>query len=100
MLDLDGHVVGQAGMAVVHLLHDRQRVGEGIEEVRVAEGDVLCSGGDLGGDVVEHDLALHDAKTAVVDGDHRAVTAPVPAAATGLRVPGHPAVPTCGDPRV
>ena len=57
-----------------------------VEEIRVAEADVLRAGGDLLPDVVEHPVNGDCMKTSVVDRDDRAVPTQVLAAARGLRI--------------
>ena len=61
-------------------------MGGTIEEVGIAEGDVLGAGRDLARDVLQHDVRLHDEEPAAVDRDDRAVAAEMLAAAAGLGV--------------
>ena len=88
VLDLDRDVVGEPRMRAVERAHDAERVPDAVEEVGVAEGDVLRAGRDLLADVVEDDFALHDAKVSVIDRDDGAVPAAVFASAARLRVAG------------
>ena len=55
-----------------------------VEEVGIAEGDVLRAGLDLGADVGQHHLDRHDAELPVVDRHNRTVPAAMLAAAGGL----------------
>ena len=84
VLDLDRDVVGQRRMPRVQRLDDAPRVRRAVEEVGIAEGDVLGAGGDLLIDVGEHDVDRHDAELAVVDRHDRAMPAAVLAAARRL----------------
>src|SRR5215211_8916689 len=72
----------------MQLLDDAHGVGGAIEEIGVAEGDVLGSGRHLICDVLQHDVRLHDEEPAAVDRDNWAVAAEMLAAAAGLGVPG------------
>ena len=63
-----------------------------VEEVRIAEGDVLRARRDLRAHVRQHDVDRDDAEAAVVDRHDRTVTAAVLAAAARLGVAGDPAV--------
>ena len=88
--DLHGDVVGELGEAGVECADQRQGVARAVEEVRVAEGQVLRAGGNLLRHVREDHLLGDDAEAPVVDRDHRAVAAGVLAAAAGLGVAGDP----------
>ena len=74
-------------MLRVHRRDDPQAVGRAVEEVRVAERDVLGAGRDLLPDVGEDHLARHHPEAAVVHRDDGAVAAEVLAAAARLREP-------------
>src|SRR6266446_6020044 len=84
MLDLDGRVVRQSGKLRVQGVYNGHGVAGAVEKIRVTEGDVLRSHGDLLADVGEHDVALHDPKNAVIDGDHRAMPAQMLTATAGF----------------
>jgi hypothetical protein len=86
VLDLDDDVIGQGGELIVQSLHDGSGVRGAVEEVWVAEADVLGAGRDLLADVGQHDVALHDPELAAVDRHDRAVPAQMLAAAGGLGV--------------
>ena len=88
VLDLDDHVVGELREPPVQLLDDAHGVGGTIEEIRIAEGDVLCAGRHLTRDVLQHDVRLHDEEPAAVDRNDRAMAAEMLAAAAGLGVAG------------
>src|SRR5258707_493824 len=90
MLDLDGDVVSEGGMLRVERFHDRQRVRGTVEEIGVAEGNVLGAGGHLASDISENCVALYDAKGSVIDRNHRTVPAQMLAATAGLGIAGKP----------
>src|SRR5258708_34184073 len=93
MLDLDGRVVRQPGKLRVQGVHNGHGVAGAVEKIRVTEGDMLRSHGDLLADVGEHDVALHDPKSAVIDGDHRAMPAKMLTAPPGFRGTNAPRAP-------
>ena len=64
-------------MLAVERFHDLHRVTDPVEEVGIAEGDVLCASRDLAADIFPHHLALDDAKRAVVHRHDGTVTAQV-----------------------
>src|SRR5665213_3489245 len=86
VLDLDGYVVAEIWEFFVQRFDYRQRVRGAVEEIGIAEADVLRAGGDLLADVFEHYFALHDAERAVVHRDNWAVAAEMFAAAAGFCV--------------
>jgi hypothetical protein len=90
VLDFDGHVVGDVRPAAVQGFRDAHGVGGAVEEVGVAKGDVLGSGGNLAGDVFQHHVRLHDEEAPAVDRNDGAVAAEVLAAAAGLGVADDP----------
>jgi hypothetical protein len=61
------------------------RVTNAVEEIGVAEGNVLCACGDLLADVLNYNVAADDAKDPFVNGDDGAVAAKMFAAAAGFR---------------
>ena len=65
--------------------HDPQRVRRAVEEIRIAEGNMLRAARDLLADVGEHDRGGDRAEMPLVHRHHRAMTAPVLAAAARLR---------------
>ena len=67
-------------------LDDRDRVARTIEEVRIAERDVLGAGTDLRSDVGHYDVDRDHAEPAVVHRHDRTVAAAMLAAAAGFRV--------------
>ena len=71
VLDLDGDVVAELREFPMHGLDDGQRVGRAIEEIGIAERDMLGAGIDLAANVFQYDFALHDAKNSVVNGHDR-----------------------------
>ena len=66
VLDLDCDVVGERRPFAVECFKDRDGVARTVEEIGVAEGDVLRAGGDLAANVLEHDFGLHDAEETAV----------------------------------
>src|SRR5215211_7065197 len=94
MLDLDDHVIGEPREAPVQLCDDAHGVGGTVEEIGIAEGDVLCSGLDLTRNVLQHDIRLHDEEPAAVDGNNGAMAAEMFAAPAGLGVAGDTRVAT------
>src|SRR5260370_18110796 len=73
MLDLDCHVVGELGEPAVQQADHGERMSGAVEEIRVAEGDVLCPAGHLLGDVVDHHVRLNHAEPAALDRYDRTV---------------------------
>ena len=90
MLDLDHDVVGEPRPLAGERLDDAARVRGTVQEVGIAERDVLRASGDLGADIAEHSLRLHDPELPVVHRHNRTVPAPVLAAAGRLRVADDP----------
>ena len=86
VLDLDRDVVGDAGKLARQRVDDRQRVSRAVEEVGIAEGDVLRARRHLRADVRQHDVDRHGAEPAVVDRDDRTVPAAMLAPARRLGV--------------
>ena len=97
VLDLDRDVVGHVGMRVVKRFDDAHGVRRTVEEVGIAERDVLRAGRHLRGDIRQHDFRLHDAELAAVDRHDRAMAAEMAAAAARFRVAGRRGCssPTC-----
>jgi hypothetical protein len=89
VLDLDRHVIGDGRVRGMQRFDDPDRVGRPVEEIGIAESDVLCTRIDLGGHVGEHHVGLHDPELSVVDGDDRTVPAKVAAPSRRFGVPHH-----------
>ena len=68
-------------MARVQRFDDSAGMSRAVEEIGIAEGDVLGAGGHLLIDVREHDVGRDDAELAVVDRHDRAMPAAMLAAA-------------------
>ena len=85
VLDFYGDVVGYVGKFTVKFFDKLHRVTNAIEEVRIAEGNVLRALGDLLADILHHDVAADDSKHAFVNRDDGAMAAKVFAAAAGFR---------------
>src|SRR5215469_8246969 len=88
VLDLDGGVVGNARELRVQCLHDAHGVGDAIEKVGIAKGDVLGAGRHLLADVGQHNVPRNHAKLPGVDRNDRAVPAEMFAAAGSFGVAG------------
>ena len=87
MFDLDRDVVRHRRELSRQTFDDGQCVGRPVEEVGIAEGDVLGAGCDLGGDVRQHDVYWHGAEPPVVNRDDRAMPAAMFAATRRLGIP-------------
>lgn len=81
VLDLDRHVIGDIGKLIMQHAHDGDRVCWSVEEIGVAERNVLSSGRNLLADVREDDVALHNPEFPLVNRHDRAMPAQVLAAA-------------------
>ena len=77
-------------MALMQGFDDPTRMSGTVEEIGIAKGDVLHAGGNLLVDIGEHDVDGDDAKLTVVDGNDRAMPAPVLAAACRIRGADYP----------
>ena len=88
VLDLDGGVVGERRKFLVQRFDDAHGVRGAVEEIGIAEGDVLGAGCDLLANVLQHNFRLHHAKIALIHRHHRAMPAQVLAAAAGFGVAG------------
>src|SRR5947209_18310177 len=66
--------------------HDLHGMRGAIEEIRVAERNMLRAGRHLAAYIFENDVTLHDAKCASIHRDHGTVTAQVLASTARLRV--------------
>ena len=86
MLDFYGRVVGDLRKFGVQRFDDAHGVRGAVEEIGIAEGDVARAVRDLLADIVENDVALHDAELALIDGHDRTVAAQMFAAAAGFGV--------------
>ena len=82
MFDLDGHVVAELRKFAMHRFNNRKRVRRAVEKIRIAEGDVLRARGHLLANILQHHVALHHAKRAVVHRHDRAMPAQMLAAAS------------------
>src|SRR6516225_4004265 len=71
VLDFDGDVITKLGKFSVHGFDDRESVRGAVEEIGIAEGDVLGACTDLPADVFEYDFSLHDAEDSVINGHDR-----------------------------
>ena len=94
MLDLDGDVVGDLRVRGVQRVDDAHRVRRTVEEIGIAERDVLRRRPRPARDVGEHDVGLHDAELSLVDRHDRAMAAQMLAAAAGFGVPDDRRVPS------
>ena len=92
VLDLYGHVVGEGGEFRGEPLNQAQGMAHAVEEIRIPEGDVPRTRGDLPADVLHHHIRLDDAEASAIDRHHRAVPAQMLAPAAGLGVADRPAL--------
>ena len=83
MLDLDGGVKGDPGVAVVHGRYDPAGVVRGVEEVGIGETYVAGPGRHQLVDVGQDNVLGHRTYPPVVNDGDRAVTAPVRTASAG-----------------
>ena len=90
VLHLDGHIVGQLRMRKVERLDNAKRVRRTVEEIWIAEREVLRARRDLGGNIGEHDLGLHDTELSVVNRHDRTVPAEMTTPAAGFGVADDP----------
>ncbi len=88
VLDLDGRVVGERGTLAMQGVRDAHSVRGPVEEIGIAEGDVLGARGHLLANVGEHHFRLHHAETALIYRHHGAMAAQMLAAAAGFGVAG------------
>ena len=86
VLDLDGLIVSQVRNFPVEGLAKLCSVADAVEEIGIAEGDVLSAGFDLVADICENDFGLDDAKATLVDRYYRAMATEMLAAPAGFRV--------------
>src|SRR5208282_1844752 len=86
VLDFDGDVVAERGKLPVERLDDFDGVARAVEEIGVAEGDVLRPGGHLLADVGQNNFGSDHAEGAAIYGNNGAVAAQMFAAARGFRV--------------
>src|SRR5216684_1555409 len=89
MLNLDGHIVSNAGKLGVKRLHQLHRVPYPIKKVRIAKRNVLRTRRHLLPNIRQHHLALHNAKHTVVDRHNRAMPAKMLAPPASFRRPHH-----------
>src|SRR5947209_525233 len=84
MLDLDGDVVGDRGKFAMKSVDYFEGMLDAVEEIGIAERDMLRAGSDLLANVGEDDVAVHDAEDTFIDWHDGAMTAEMFAAAAGL----------------
>src|SRR5580765_935349 len=89
VLDLDRHVVGDAGELTREGSDHATGMANTVPEVGIAKCDVLRARRHLRAHVLQHHAWIDDAEAAAVDGDDRTVPAQVLAPAAGLRVARH-----------
>src|ERR1035437_1714032 len=87
MLDFDGDVISERREVLLHPLDDAHAVGRAVEEIRIAEGDMLRPGLHLLADVGQHNVSRNHSERPVVNGHNGTMTAEVLAAAARLRIP-------------
>src|SRR5437762_11798772 len=86
VFDLDGDVVSNPRKLAVQRFNKLHRVADAIEKIRITKCDVLRPYRHLLTNVLEHNLAVHDAENAVVNRDDGAMPAKVLATAACFRV--------------
>ncbi len=86
MLDFDGGIVGDAGKFGVERFDNFHGVLGAVEEIGIAEGHVLGSGGDLLAEVGEDRFPRDDAELPLIHGHDGAVPAEMLAASAGFGV--------------
>ena len=86
VLDLDGDVVCDGRELAMQRIHDSRGVRRAVEEVGVAESDVLRARFDLQPDIVDDHLRLDDPEGSTVNRNYRAMPAQVLAPAARFRV--------------
>ena len=90
MFDLDGHIIGHFREFPVQGVYDRQHMPGTVEEIRIAEGDMLCAHLHLLADICQHHFFLHHPEAAVIDRHNRAMAAGMLTAAGSFHVAGDP----------
>src|ERR1700688_689537 len=88
MLDFDGDVISERREVLLHPLDDAHAVGRAVEEIRIAEGDMLRPGLHLLADVGQHNVSRNHSERPVVNGHNGTMTAEVLAATARLRISG------------
>src|SRR5262249_31281402 len=86
VLDLDSDIVGQRWPGFVQGRDQGDGVFDAVEEIRVAESNMLGTGTDLAPDVLDHNFRLDDPKAAAIDWHDGTVAALVFASTAGLSV--------------
>src|ERR1051325_6876340 len=89
MLDFYRDVVTQLRKFPMHRFNNGNSVSGSIENIGIAERNVLGARSSLLANVLQHHLSLHNAKDAVVDGNDWAMPAQMLAAAARLGVSGN-----------
>src|SRR5882724_8838954 len=84
MLDLDRYVVGELREFPVEFPNEFHGVAYAVEEVRIAERDMLRTGSRLTANVLENNIATDDSKSTFVHRYNRAVPAKMFAAPAGF----------------
>ena len=88
MFDFDGDVVGQMRMVSVKSFDDASGVGDAVEEIGIAEGDVSRASRDLLTNVCENNVERDYAELALINGNDRAMSTEMFATAGGFCVTG------------
>jgi hypothetical protein len=66
--------------------HQCDGVADAVEEIGIAKRDMLRARRHLAANILQHDVALHDAELPLVDRHNRTMPAQVLAAAAGFRI--------------
>jgi hypothetical protein len=88
VLDLDGYVVGEPGKFLVQGFDNGHGMPAAIEEIRIAEGNMLRSGRHLLANVREHNFTIHYPEHALVNRHDRAMAAQMLASAARFGITG------------
>ena len=75
VFDFNGHVIAELREFTMRGFDNGERVPRSVEEVRIAERDVLRASVNLLADIIQHDVALNHAERAVVHWHDRTVPA-------------------------
>ena len=86
VLDFDRHVVRQVRELLVQRVHDWNRVPNAIKKVRIAKGDMLRTSRHLLANILQNDMPLHDAETALIHRHNGTMAAEVLTATAGFSV--------------
>jgi hypothetical protein len=93
VLNFNCDIIGHGWMGGMKCFDDTHPMCRPIKKIWIAEGDVLRTRIDLGLNVCQHDVGLHDTKLPVVNRHNRTVPAQMPTPAARLGRAHEPAAP-------